>query len=122
MEEKKRKRLRSFQDSWSFCSFFSLYLGGGSVLVDDLVALPLGGLAVGEDGDELLDDLELSAEEGVLGLVDLVLVHPQELEVDAGHGLDEALVGGGELELAEEAGAHGPGGGAGEADLLGEEN
>ena len=96
---------------------FSLYLGGGSVLVDDLVALPLGGLAVGEDGDELLDDLELSAEEGVLGLVDLVLVHPQELEVDAGDGLDEALVGGGELELAEEAGADAAGGRAAKADL-----
>lgn len=36
-----------------------------------LVALSLGGLAVGEGGQKLFHDLELSSEEGILGHVDL---------------------------------------------------
>ncbi len=74
-------------------------------------------ICVRKSGDELLDDFELATEEGVLVLVDLVVVHAQDFEVDAGHGLDQALVGGGELELPEQAGADASRGGSGEADL-----
>jgi hypothetical protein len=40
-----------------------------------------------------------------LVLSNLIVVHTQELKVDSGHGLDETLVAGGQLELAEKAGA-----------------
>merc|ERR1711917_65572 len=85
---------------------------GGSVFVDNLVTLPLGGLAVGKLSHQLLDHLKLTSEEGILGPV-----HPEEVQVDTGDGLDESLVGGGQLELSEEAGGHAAGGGSGETDL-----
>merc|ERR1719309_9129 len=90
---------------------------GGAVFVNDLVALPLGSLAVRELGNQLFDDFELASEEGILGHVHLVSVHLQEVEVDSGNGLDETLVGGGELELSEEAGGDASGGGSGQTDL-----
>merc|ERR1712165_27254 len=90
---------------------------GGSVFVDDLVTLPLGGLAVGKLGHQLLDHLKLTTEEGILGHVHAVPVHLEEVKVDTGDGLDESLVGGGKLELSEEAGSHAAGGGSGETDL-----
>ena len=47
----------------------------------------------------------------------LVGVHPEELKVDSGHGLNETLVAGGQLELPEETSAHAAGGGAAETNL-----
>jgi hypothetical protein len=47
----------------------------------------------------------------------LVVIHPEQLQINSGHGLDEALVAGRQLELAEEAGAHAAGRGAAEAHL-----
>jgi hypothetical protein len=97
-------------------------LGSGTVLVDDLIALSLGGGAVGEGFGQLLDHFEFAPEEGVLGGVDGVLVHAEEVHVDSGNGLDEAFVGGGELELAEKARADAAGGGAAETDLAVDDN
>merc|ERR1711931_298500 len=90
---------------------------GGSVFVDNLVTLPLGGLAVGKLSHQLLDHLKLTSEEGILGHVHAVPVHLEEVKVDSGDGLDESLVGGGKLELSEEAGSHAAGGGSGKTDL-----
>ena len=56
-------------------------------------------------------------EERVLGLVDLVVVHAQDLLVHSGDGLDQTFVAGGQLELPEEAGAHAAGGGAAKSHL-----
>ena len=47
----------------------------------------------------------------------LVVVHAEEGSVDSGHGFNETLVGGGQLELAEEASSHAAGGGTAETDL-----
>merc|ERR1719402_1346802 len=87
------------------------------VFVDDLVALHLGRLSVLERSQQLEDDLELSPEERVLAHVHLVPVHLEQLEVDSGNGLDEALERRGQLELPEEADGGAAGGGAGQADL-----
>ncbi len=45
------------------------------------------------------------------------LTHLEETEVDSGHGFDETLIGGGELELPELAGCDAASGGAGKTDL-----
>ena len=90
---------------------------GGAIFVNDFVALPLGSLTVGELSNKLLDDLELSSEEGILGHVHLVPVHLEEVEVDSGNGLDESLVAGSELELPEEAGSNAAGGRSGKTNL-----
>ena len=58
-------------------------------------------------------------EERVLGLVDLVVVHAQDLLVHSGDRLDQPFVAGRQLELSEEAGAHAASGGAAESDLAG---
>ena len=50
-------------------------------------------------------------------LSNLIVVHSQEFKVDSGHGLNETLVAGGQLELAEEAGADAAGGGTSQTDL-----
>ena len=90
---------------------------GRAVLVNDFVTLALGRLTVGQLGNQLLDDLELATEERVLGHVHLVAVHLEQVEVDPGHSLHEALVGSGQLELPEEAGSHAASGGARQANL-----
>merc|ERR1719414_1602903 len=92
-------------------------LGGRAVLVDDLVALPLGTIAVGESGNELFDDLEFTPEKRVFFLLNFVFVHAQDFEVDTGNGLDEALVGSGQLEFSEQAGGDAASGRAGKTDL-----
>merc|ERR1719414_1794236 len=92
-------------------------LGGGAVLVDDLVALPLGTIAVGESGNELFDDLEFTPEKRVFFLLNFVFVHAQDFEVDTGNGLDEALVGSGQLEFSEQTGGDAASGRAGKTDL-----
>merc|ERR1719411_1220964 len=92
---------------------------GRTILVNDLVAFPLGGLAISTElSNELFDHLELSSEESVLVGVHLVSVHLEERQVHAGHSLDESLEGGGDLELLVEAGGDAAGGGPGEADLV----
>ena len=73
--------------------------------------------ASAEAGHKLLVHLELRPEEGVLGGVQGVPVHLKQGQVNARHGLDEALKGGGDLEFLEHAGGHTAGGGAGETDL-----
>ena len=50
-------------------------------------------------------------------LSNLIVVHSQEFKVDSGYGLNETLVAGGQLELAEEAGADAAGGGTAQTDL-----
>ena len=91
---------------------------GGAVLVNELVALPLEGLAISaEAGQKLLVHRELTPEEGVLGGVHGEPVHLKQGQVNTGHGLDEALEGGGDLEFLEHAGGHTDG--AGETDLGG---
>jgi len=47
----------------------------------------------------------------------LVVVHAEERGVYSGHGLDEALVGSGQLEFAEEASGDASSGGTAETDL-----
>merc|ERR1712003_317755 len=92
---------------------------GGAILVNDLVALPLGGLAIGSQrSHELLDNLKLSPEEGVLVGVHLVPVHLEQGEVHARDSLHQTLVGGAELELFEHACSHTGGGGTGETNLV----
>merc|ERR1711990_487631 len=92
---------------------------GRSVLVNDLVAFSLGRLTVSSKiSNKLLDDLELSSEESILVGVHLISVHLEERQVHAGHSLDEALEGGGDLELLVEAGGDAAGGGPGEPDLV----
>merc|ERR1711990_603582 len=92
---------------------------GRTILVNDLVALSLGTLAVSSKiSNQLLDDLELSTEESVLVGVHLVSVHLEERQVHAGNSLNETLEGGGDLELLVEASGDAAGGGPGETDLV----
>merc|ERR1712001_370446 len=65
---------------------------GGSVFVNDLVALVLGLLAALELADEVHDHGELTPEERILGRVHCVLVHLQQVQVDAGDSLDGTLM------------------------------
>merc|ERR1719270_400584 len=89
----------------------------GPVLVNDLVALVLGRLTSRQHLDQLLDDLELSPEEGVLAAVHLVPVHPEQADVHPRHSLHQALETGSELKLLKHAGGYTAGGRAREADL-----
>merc|ERR1712001_656012 len=92
---------------------------GRTILVNDLVALSLGGLTVSaKPGNKLLDDLELSSEESILGGVHLVSVHHEERQVHAGHSLHQTFIRGGQLELFEHTGGHTGGGCSGETDLV----
>merc|ERR1711936_287906 len=91
---------------------------GGSVFVNNLVALVLGLLATLELADEVHDHGELTPEERILGWVHCVLVHLQQVQVDAGDSLDETLERGVDLELLEQTGDDAAGGGPGESDLV----
>merc|ERR1719397_1304146 len=95
---------------------------GRTVLVHNLVALPLAGFAIWKSCHQLLDNLELSPEESVLVGVHDVAVHLEQAEVHAWHGFYQTLERGGELELFEETGGHAGGGGAREADLVVEDD
>merc|ERR550534_1859242 len=75
---------------------------GWAVLVNHLVALPLGSVAVGEDATELLDHLKLPTEKGVLLCVHFVPVHLEQVKVHSRNCLNQALKGGGNLELLED--------------------
>jgi hypothetical protein len=72
---------------------------------------------ISQSSNEFLDNFKLSAEECVLALVDLVVVHAEDFKVDTGNGLDESLVRGRHLELPEETSADASSGGAGQTDL-----
>merc|ERR1712020_322866 len=91
---------------------------GCSIFVNHLVALILGLLATLELSDQVHDHGELTPEERILGGVHCVLVHLQQVQVDAGDGLDEALERGVDLELLEQARNDAAGGGPGESDLV----
>ena len=103
-----------------------------AALVNDLVTLVLGSLPIFECGYQLLDYLELSAEEWILynstndermvkdtNLVRVhdVVVHLEDVTVDPGHRVQEAVKGGCDLKLLEEAGDHTSRGGAGQTNL-----
>ena len=66
---------------------------------------------------ELFDHFEFSTEEGILVLFQLVVVHAKKLQIDAGDSLNQAFVGGRQLEFPEKASADTSGGGAGQTDL-----
>ena len=89
----------------------------GAVLIHNFVTNILGSSSILQKSLELLDHLKLAPEQGILGLVHDVRVELQEVLVDPRHGLHEALVAGGELELLEQADDDADRGGAGEADL-----
>merc|ERR1719480_56712 len=65
-----------------------------------------------------LTTLELSPEEGVLGWVHGVIVGLEEGGVHSRNSLHETLEAGGDLELLEEAGSDTASGGAGETNLV----
>merc|ERR1719384_871373 len=90
----------------------------GTVEVNDLVSIVLGTSAVGQLGHQLLDNLELSPEEGVLGWVHGVIVGLEEGGVHSRNSLHEALEASGDLELHEEAGSDAASGGAREVVLV----
>merc|ERR1719186_808115 len=93
----------------------------GTVLVNDLVTLVLGCRAIFfEFGNKLSNYFELSPEERILGGVHDIPVHLEEGGVDSGNGLDKALKTGGDLELPKETGGDASSGGAGETDLIGD--
>lgn len=71
----------------------------------------------GDSSHQLFNDLELAAEESILVLTELIVVHAQEVKVDTRNGFDEAFKGSRELELPEEASTDAAGSGAGQADL-----
>ena len=52
----------------------------------------------------------------------MVVVHSEKFDIDSGHRLNETLVAGGQLELAEEAGADAAGGGTSQTDLKKQED
>merc|ERR1719468_1237055 len=90
---------------------------GGTIFVDNFVALPLGSLTIGKLSNKLFDDFELTTEKRILAHVHLVSVHLQEIKVDTGNGFNQALVGGGQLELSEQAGGNAAGGRSGQTNL-----
>merc|ERR1712214_26386 len=90
----------------------------GAVKVNNFVSIILRGNTILHLSNELLDNLKLSSEKGVLGLVHDVLVCLKDSGIEAGDSLNEALVAGGDLELLEETGHDTGRGGAGEADLV----
>merc|ERR1712095_121811 len=63
----------------------------GTVEVNDLVSIVLGTSTIGQLGNELLDNLELASEEGILGWVHDIVVGLKEGGVHSGDSLDEAL-------------------------------
>merc|ERR1719320_229242 len=89
----------------------------GTVEVNDLVSIVLGTSAIGQLGHQILDNLELSPEEGVLSWVHGVIVGLEEGGVHSRNSLNEALEAGGDLELLEKAGSDAASSGAREADL-----
>merc|ERR1719468_665920 len=90
---------------------------GGTIFVDNFLALPLGGLTVGKLSNELFDDFELTTEKRILAHVHLVSVHLQEIKVDTGNGFNQALVRGGQLELSEQTGGNAASGRPGQTNL-----
>jgi len=90
---------------------------GGTIFVNNFVTFSLGSLTIGKLSTELLDDLKLTSEEGILGHIHLVSVHLEEVKVDTGNGLNKALIGGSQLEFSEETGGNTASGGSGKTDL-----
>merc|ERR1719336_2334554 len=91
---------------------------GGSVLVDHLVALVLGGNSVLQLADQLHHDGELASEERVLLRVHRVLVHLEQVQVHAGNCFNEPLEGSVDLEVLEEASRNAARGCPGETNLV----
>jgi len=90
----------------------------GAIKVNDLVSIILCGNTILHLSNKLLDNLKLSSEKGVLGLVHDILVSLEDSGIEAGDSLNETLVAGGDLELLEETGHDTGRGGAGEANLV----
>merc|ERR1719195_907643 len=92
---------------------------GRTILVNDLVTLPLASLTICPQlSDQLFDDLKLSPEQCVLVGVHLVPVHLEQGEVHARHGLHQPLIRGRQLELFEHTSCHTGSGGSGQSHLI----
>ena len=90
----------------------------GAIQINDLVSIVLSANSILQSGHKLLDNLKLSSEESVLGWVHDIPVSLEQSSVDSGNSLHKTLKGGRDLELLEEAGNDGSGGGSGKADLV----
>merc|ERR1719471_1023937 len=89
-----------------------------AVKINDLVSIVLGTLTISHLGNKLLDNLEFSSEQGILGHVHLVSVSLQKAGIDSGDSLNKTFEGGRDLELLEEGCNDASSGGSGEADLV----